>query len=87
MKIIVFSDSHNNVYNMIEVVKACETDASLIVHLGDMTADSRRLHEKFPDIPMIYVKGNNDYFDFVLIDCPAGIEQGFKNAIAKLNSG
>ncbi len=26
-------------------------------------------------------------FDFILIDCPAGIEQGFKNAIAAANRG
>jgi septum site-determining protein MinD len=24
-------------------------------------------------------------FDYVIIDCPAGIEQGFKNAIAGAN--
>ena len=26
-----------------------------------------------------------DSFDYILIDCPAGIEQGFKNAIAAAN--
>lgn len=63
MKIIVFSDSHHNILNMSEVVNKCKIDASLIVHLGDMTSDSRQLKEAFPDLPLIYVKGNNDYFD------------------------
>ena len=63
LKILVFSDSHNNVSNMIEVVNICKSDTSLIVHLGDMTSDSRRLKEVFADLPLIYVKGNNDYFD------------------------
>ena len=26
-------------------------------------------------------------FDYILIDCPAGIEQGFKNAIAAADVG
>lgn len=63
MKILVFSDSHNNISNMVEVVNICKKDTSLIVHLGDMTHDARRLKEQFPDIPMVYVRGNNDYFD------------------------
>ncbi len=63
MKILIFSDSHGNVENMKSIVKACRSDTSLIVHLGDMTADFRRLILDFPDIPNIYIKGNNDFFE------------------------
>ena len=28
-----------------------------------------------------------DEFDYILLDCPAGIEQGFKNAISRCGPG
>lgn len=62
MKILVFSDSHNNVSNMYEIARSC-TDASLIVHLGDMCVDYKKIKSSFPDVPSVAVKGNNDYFE------------------------
>ena len=62
MKILVFSDSHNDVSNMYEIIRACN-DASLIVHLGDMCIDYKKIKSLFPDVPSVAVKGNNDYFE------------------------
>ncbi len=63
MKILVFSDSHHNISHIRSVVEACKQDTSLIVHLGDMCSDCRKITELFPDIPSVCVKGNNDFFE------------------------
>ena len=55
-RILVLSDSHGNVDNMIEAVNNTEPDR--IIHLGDCFADARKLHKKFPEIPMAQVPGN-----------------------------
>ncbi len=58
-KILVLSDSHGNVNNMILAVKRENPD--MILHLGDCMADALFLHKKFPNIPMEQVPGNCDY--------------------------
>lgn len=58
-RILVLSDSHGNVNNMVLAVKQVRPD--LIVHLGDCWSDSEKLRKKFPDIPMERVPGNCDY--------------------------
>ena len=60
-RILVLSDSHGNVDNMIEAVNNTEPDR--IIHLGDCFADARKLHKKFPEIPMAQVPGNCDWDD------------------------
>jgi hypothetical protein len=57
-KILVLSDSHGNLNNMILAVKAARPDG--IIHLGDCWADAQHLHTKFSDIPMEQVPGNCD---------------------------
>lgn len=63
MKILVFSDSHNNINDMLEITARMKNDISLIVHLGDLVSDLRRLIKFYPDIPYVCIKGNNDYFE------------------------
>lgn len=63
MKLLVFSDSHCNVDNMQNVISACRKDTDLIVHLGDLCSDFKRICSLFPDIPNVSVKGNNDFFE------------------------
>ena len=63
MKMLVFSDSHSNIDNMRAVIEICKVDTSLIVHLGDLSSDFRKIISLYPDIPNIFVKGNNDFFD------------------------
>lgn len=57
-KILVLSDSHGNINNMIFAVKQVRPD--MIIHLGDCWSDSVMLQKKFPDIPMERVPGNCD---------------------------
>jgi hypothetical protein len=57
-KILVLSDSHGNVNNMVLATKRTAPD--MIIHLGDCWADAQRLHKKFGAIPMEQVPGNCD---------------------------
>lgn len=57
-QILVLSDSHGNLNNMILAVKHAAPD--LIIHLGDCWADAERLRMKFPGIPLEQVPGNCD---------------------------
>ena len=59
MKILVLSDSHGNIPNMI---RAVNTEAPrMIFHLGDCWRDAERLSDLIPDIPLCQVPGNSDY--------------------------
>jgi hypothetical protein len=57
-KILVLSDSHGNIQNMIYAVK--QTRPDMIFHLGDCWSDAEQLHRKFKNIPMEHVPGNCD---------------------------
>lgn len=59
MKILVFSDSHGNVDNMIQAVEREKPDR--IFHLGDGWTDAEQLHAMFPAIPLEQVPGNCDF--------------------------
>ncbi|MCM1106762.1 MAG: metallophosphoesterase [Blautia sp.] len=58
-KILVLSDSHGNLNNMVFAATAVSPD--MIIHLGDCWADAGQLKRKFPTIPMERVPGNCDY--------------------------
>ena len=45
-RILVLSDSHGNVNNMVTAVSRLHPD--MIIHLGDCWADAEQLHRKFP---------------------------------------
>ena len=59
MKILVFSDSHSMTMRMIECVE--EEQPDMLFHLGDMVDDVTDLRSVFPDIPLVQVRGNNDW--------------------------
>ena len=59
MKILVLSDSHGNLLNMVQAVER-ETPHA-IYHLGDCWRDAEALHDRFPHIPLEQVPGNCDY--------------------------
>ena len=60
MKVLVLSDSHGNIFNMIQAV---EREAPrMVFHLGDCWRDGERLHARFPELPFEQVYGNCDYF-------------------------
>lgn len=56
--LLVLSDSHGNLNNMILAVKRTNPDS--IIHLGDCWADAVQLQKEFPHIPMEQVPGNCD---------------------------
>ena len=57
-RILVLSDSHGNVNNMVLAVRNENPD--MIIHLGDCWSDAAQLQKKFPHIPMEQVPGNCD---------------------------
>ena len=57
-RILVLSDSHGNVNNMVTAVSRLHPD--MIIHLGDCWADAEQLHRKFPMTVMEQVPGNCD---------------------------
>lgn len=59
MKILVLSDSHGNIANMLQAVK--REKPRMVLHLGDCWRDGERLHDCFPDLPFEQVPGNCDF--------------------------
>ena len=60
MKVLVVSDTHGIVKPFIKELEK-HKDAEMIFHLGDMVHDALKIKEN-TDIPMVIVRGNNDYF-------------------------
>ena len=60
MKVLVLSDSHGNISNMIRAVE--RESPRMILHLGDCWRDGERLQGYFPELPLEQVPGNCDYF-------------------------
>ncbi len=61
MKVLVFSDTHQNLYNAIDVLEVFQNDMDMVLHLGDHDLDAMELQKRFPDVPFHFVLGNNDY--------------------------
>ena len=59
MKVLVLSDSHGNIANMIRAVE--QEAPRMIFHLGDCWRDGERLHDRYPDLPFEQVPGNCDF--------------------------
>ena len=59
MKILVLSDSHGNIENMMRAVE--QEQPEMLIHLGDCWRDGQRLAEHYPNIPMTQVPGNCDF--------------------------
>ena len=54
-RVLVLSDSHGNVGNMIRAVK--REEPNMILHLGDCVVDADALRREFPHITMVNVPG------------------------------
>ncbi len=59
MKILVLSDSHGNIENMMRAVE--QEQPEMLIHLGDCWRDGQRLAKHYPNIPMTQVPGNCDF--------------------------
>lgn len=61
MRILILSDSHGNIDNM--VLAAERTQPDQLIHLGDLVRDGDELSRRFPSIPLAQVCGNCDCYD------------------------
>ena len=59
MRILVFSDTHNNVSRAFGVINNL-IGIDAVIHCGDGVLDVKALQEDFPDIKFFCVKGNCD---------------------------
>lgn len=59
---IIFSDSHNSFSSMMTAMEKAG-DVKYIIHAGDVLNDVEDLKIMYPRHNIIYVKGNNDYWD------------------------
>lgn len=60
MKALIFSDSHGNFQSITDAV-CSEKNVDLIIFAGDIQRDADNILSSFPDIPLAYVLGNNDW--------------------------
>lgn len=60
-KILVFSDTHGDINDCIDIINA-EKLLSAVIHAGDCARDAEDLSSIFPNIPIHYVSGNNDWY-------------------------
>lgn len=59
--ILIISDTHNSINDCIKLIQNTK-DITAIIHAGDCVSDAEDLKSIFPDIPIFYVKGNNDFY-------------------------
>lgn len=86
---VVMGLENRIVYNLVDVVEGnCRVDQALIkdkrypeLHLLP-SAQTKDKTAVTPEQMKKLTEELREEFDYVLLDCPAGIEQGFKNAIA-----
>lgn len=86
---VVMGLENRVVYNLVDVIESrCRLRQALIkdrVHSGLYllpTAQTRDKSDVSPEQMCKLVEQLKAEFDYIVLDCPAGIEQGFKNAIA-----
>lgn len=86
---VVMGLENRIVYNLVDVVEGnCRIKQALIkdkrypnLHLLP-SAQTRDKSSVTPEQMKKLIEELKEDFDYILLDCPAGIEQGFKNAIA-----
>lgn len=86
---VVMGLENRIVYDIVDVVEGmCRTKQALIKdkrYEGLFLLPAAQTRDKTSVNPQQMIKLCNELleeFDYIIIDCPAGIEQGFKNAIA-----
>ena len=86
---VVMGLENRIVYDLVDVVEGrCRLEQALIrdKHAGDLyliAAAQTRDKDCITTQQLVGLcKRLEDDFDFIIVDCPAGIEQGFRNAIA-----
>ena len=86
---VVMGLENRIVYNLVDVIEGnCRIKQALIRdkrHPGLCLMPSAQTRDKSAVTPSQMIKmidGLKESFDYIILDCPAGIEQGFQNAIA-----
>ncbi len=86
---VVMGLENRIIYNLVDVVEGnCRIRQALIKDRHDPnlyllpSAQTRDKSAVSPEQMIKLVEGLKPLFDYILLDCPAGIEQGFRNAIA-----
>lgn len=59
-RILVFSDSHGDCSGICKTVENI-IGVDMIVHCGDYSKDAIFLRKTYPDIPVVSVRGNNEF--------------------------
>ncbi len=62
MKIIVMSDTHSRWRDAVDIIHACKVGCDLVIHLGDTIRDLENIKSAVPDVNIVGVLGNNDFF-------------------------
>ena len=94
MRIVVFSDSHGDIFQAVEVVRRNEKE-KVFIFLGDGVDELETLKEMYPHKEFIGVRGNCDFFchlpdeytmdvDGVKLLCTHGHLYGVKSTHEKL---
>lgn len=60
-KILIFSDTHGYIDHCINIINSTDI-VSAVIHAGDCVEDAEDLISIFPNVPIYYVKGNNDFY-------------------------
>lgn len=86
---VVMGLENRIVYNLVDVIEGnCRLKQALIKDKKHSnlfllpTAQTRDKSAVQPEQMIKLIESLKNEFDYILLDCPAGIEQGFKNAIA-----
>lgn len=62
MRILVFSDTHHTTDDCIRIIEKLKgAGVDMILHAGDCNADAEDIMYIYPEIPVKYVQGNNDF--------------------------
>ena len=69
MRIVVMSDSHGHYRGVHRIIEANKNDTDVFIHLGDGADEFEELHQLYPHLYFIQVRGNNDW------GCDAPVEQ------------
>ena len=86
---VVMGLENRIVYNLVDVIEGnCRREQAMIRDrkLNNLcmipAAQTREKSAVKPEQMKVLCEGLEEEFDYIFIDCPAGIEQGFKNAVA-----
>lgn len=60
MQILLFSDSHGDIHNMVRAINK-NSKIDMIIHLGDCVSDILRIMEMYGNYRYEFVQGNNDW--------------------------